>query len=341
MDRQRQILRLGTVVIVFAISLRLLGGGILSSFVDDPRFLSFFIYLQTGRAVRFSPDIPDSPELFVPEASAPQTSVPSPSQPTEETTPQWDVPIFSVGDLEYVKVKNHCGLEPDLRELLLSQLSWTLTGEEPSVLIVHTHATECYTPAKGEKYEQYGAFRTLDENYNMVSIGAEVAKILTAGGISVVHDTTYHDYPNYNDSYSNSRKAIKAYLKAYPSIQIVLDIHRDASGDLNNQMVTVGSVNGQRSAQLMLVVGTHISGGSKHPWQENLALALKTSVLLEQTDPGLTRYISLRSERFNMDLRPGSMLAEVGAAGNTHAEAILAAQALARAILALAQGANT
>lgn len=340
MDQQRQIIKLGTIVIVFAISLRLLGGGILSSFVDNPRFLSFLIYLQTGRAVRFSPDAPNPPELFIPETTAPQPSVPSPTGPTEEPIPQWEIPAFVPEDLDDIKIKDNCDLKPDLQTLLLSPLSWTLTGEEPTVLIVHTHATECYTPAKGENYEQYGAFRTLDENYNMVSIGTEVAKILTAGGISVIHDTTYHDYPNYNNSYSNSRKAIKAYLKAYPSIQIVLDIHRDASGDLNNQMVTVGSVGGQRSAQLMLVVGTHISGGSKHPWQENLALALKTSVLLEQTDPGLTRYISLRSERFNMDLSPGSMLAEVGAAGNTHAEAVLAAQALARAILTLSQGAN-
>lgn len=340
MDQQRQILRLGTVVIVLAISLRLLGGGILSSFVDNPRFLSFLIYLQTGRTVRFSPDAPNPPELFIPETTVPQTSAPILPEPTENTTPQWEIPTFVPGDLDYIKVKDHCDLRPDLQDLLLSQLRWTLTGEDPTVLIVHTHATECYTPAKGEDYAQYGAFRTLDENYNMVSIGAEVARILTAGGVSVIHDTTYHDYPSYNNSYSNSRKAIKTYLKEYPSIRIVLDIHRDASGDLNNQMVTVGSVGGQRSAQLMLVVGTHISGGSKHPWQENLALALKTSVLLEQTDPGLTRYVSLRSERFNMDLSPGSMLVEVGAAGNTHAEAILAAGALARTILALSQGAN-
>lgn len=340
MEQQRQVLKLGTIVIVFAISLRLIGGGILSPLVDNPQFLSFLIYLQTGRTVRFSPDAPALQAPTLPETTSPQPSDPSASESTEGTTPPWEVPVFSAADLADIKIKNYSGLHPDSEALLESQLSWTLTGDEPTVLIIHTHATECYTPAEGEDYEQYGAFRTLDANYNMVSIGAEVARILTEGGISVVHDTTYHDYPSYNSSYSNARKAIKAYLKKYPSIQVVLDIHRDASGDLNNQMVTVGSVGGQRSAQLMLVVGTHSSGGSNYPWQENLALALKTTVLLEQTDPGLTRYVSLRSERFNMDLSTGSMLVEVGAAGNTHAEAILAAGALARTILALSQGAN-
>lgn len=341
MEQQRQVLKLGTIVIVLAISLRLIGGGILSPLVDNPQFLSFLIYLQTGRTVRFSPDAPALPTPTPPVTTAPQLTAPTIADPTVPTQPQWEIPVFSASDLEDIKIKNHSGLQADLEELLLSQLSWTLTGEDPTVLIIHTHATECYTPAEGEDYAQYGAFRTLDENYNMVSIGAEVARILTEGGISVIHDTTYHDYPSYNSSYTNARKAIKAYLQEYPSIQMVLDIHRDASGDLNNQMVTVGSVGGQRSAQLMLVVGTHSSGSSNYPWQENLALALKTSVLLEQTDPGLTRYVSLRSERFNMDLSTGSMLVEVGAAGNTHAEAILAATALARSILALSQGANT
>ena len=88
----------------------------------------------------------------------------------------------------------------------------------------------------------------------------------------------------------------------------------------------------------MLVMGSD-AGGSYFPnWQENLALGLKLSVLLEQTNPGITRPINLRSQRFNLDLAPGSLLVEVGAAGNTHEEAILAANALAQAILELAHG---
>jgi stage II sporulation protein P len=88
----------------------------------------------------------------------------------------------------------------------------------------------------------------------------------------------------------------------------------------------------------MMVVGTDASGNHHPNWQKNLALGLKMTALLEQTDPGLTRPVNLRAQRFNMDLTPGSLLIEVGAAGNTHSEALLAAGALGRAILALAQG---
>ena len=105
-------------------------------------------------------------------------------------------------------------------------------------------------------------------------------------------------------------------------------------------MVTVGSVGGQRSAQIMVVVGTD-AGGNTHPnWKENLALGLKLTAILERSDPGVTRKVNLRSSRFNMDLTPGSLLIEVGAAGNTRAEALLAAQALARGIVALARGSS-
>jgi stage II sporulation protein P len=105
-------------------------------------------------------------------------------------------------------------------------------------------------------------------------------------------------------------------------------------------MVTSATVGGQHSAQLMMVVGTD-AGGNLHPnWQENLSLALKLTVLLEQENPGICRPINLRSERFNMDLTHGSLLVEVGAAGNTREEALIAANALAQAVLALSQGAN-
>lgn len=335
MEQQKQILRFGTIIIVFAISLRLLGGGILSPFVTDSRFLSFLVYLQTGRPVRIYDPAPSKPELNTPQTAPPTTE---PSVP-ETTVPTFEIPVFSPADLEEIRVKDNSKLNPDLEKLLLSGLNWDLTGNEPTVLILHTHATECYTPQPGEDFEQYNAFRTLDENYNMVSIGKEVADILETAGIRVIHDTSYHDYPSYNRAYANARKFIQAYLKKYPSIQFIIDIHRDASADLSNQMTTTGTVGGQKSAQLMMVVGTN-QASTAYPWQKNLALALKMSVLLEQTDPGLTRYVSLRSERFNMDLCPGSILAEVGAAGNSHAEAILAAQALARSIIALAKGAN-
>ena len=131
----------------------------------------------------------------------------------------------------------------------------------------------------------------------------------------------------------------KEILEENPEICMVLEIHRDASDGANgSQLVTAGTVGGQRSSQLMMVVGTDTTGNYHPNWQKNLSLALKLSAVLEQSDPGITRPISLREHRFNMDLTPGSLIVEIGAAGNTHSEAMLAAGALARGVLLLANG---
>jgi stage II sporulation protein P len=173
----------------------------------------------------------------------------------------------------------------------------------------------------------------------MVSIGEEVARILREGGVEVIHDKSYHDYPSYNGSYNNARKTIADYLEEYPSIRMVLDIHRDAAAMSNGgQLNTSATVGGQPSAQIMVVIGTDATGNHHPNWRQNLSLALKLSAQLERENPGITRPIHLRPERFNMDMTAGSLLVEVGAAGDTHEEAMIAANALARAVLALARG---
>ena len=174
----------------------------------------------------------------------------------------------------------------------------------------------------------------------MIRMGQELTRLLEAGGIRVIHDTAHHDYPDYNSAYSNARKSIAEYLREYPSIRMVLDLHRDASDTTDGQLVTSATVGGQRSAQLLMMVGTD-AGGNYHPnWQENLALGLKLSAVLERTNPGICRPVTLRTERFNTDMTPGSLLVEVGAAGNTQQEALLAIHALAQGILEIAHGAD-
>jgi len=334
MDHQRFILRTSAAVIAFAIILRLIGGGFFApvgQLLENPGLWSLLLYRQTGRAVRLPPEM-DAPP---PQATLPED--PTPPAQDEEVL----LPVFSPEDMQNVQVMYSCSYRPDLEMLLQQKLQWDLTGQGPKVLIVHTHATESYTQSPGQSYQEEVAYRTLDERYNMVSIGDEVARVLEAGGIGVVHDRTYHDYPSYNDSYGNARESIAQKLAQYPSIELVLDIHRDAAdGADGTQLKTHGAVGGQPSSQLMVVVGTDASGNHHPNWQTNLALGLKLSAALERADPGLTRPISLRSERFNMDMTPGSLLIEVGAAGDTHDQAMLAANALARGILALAKGAN-
>lgn len=347
MDHQGRSLRVGAALILCALLLRLTGTGFfrpVAEFLAKPDMAAFLIYLETGRKVRFSPSS-DPVESFSYESRVPDFArtvqvSPPPAAPTELPEPVTMVPVFAASDGEEVAFKNSSGLRYDAATLITQPLQWDLTAEEPAVLILHTHATESYTQ-EGEEYEETSAFRTLDEDYNMVSVGEHLRSLLEEGGIGAEHDRTLHDYPSYNGSYSNARKALNRHLKENPELLLVLDLHRDASGDNKNQMRTLAEVDGAEAAQIMFVVGTGSSGVQNPHWKENLSLALKLQVQMERIAPGICRNVNLRPQRFNQDLRAGTLLVEVGAAGNTHAEALRAVEVLAQAILDLAQGAET
>ncbi len=331
MDHNSRCLRFGAALIACALVLRLSSTGVfqtVADFLTKPNISSLLLYLETGRIVRFSPS-PDAKEVFALESAVPDFAL-------QHIT----LPSFSAAEAETIEMRYNCALRPDLGELLTQPLNWDLTGTAPTVLILHTHATESYTKASGQHYEESAAFRTLDEDYNMLSIGDHLAQLLAAGGVSVLHDRQLHDYPSYNGSYNHARKSIKQYLEEYPSICLVLDLHRDASGDNSNQMKTHATVDGRDSAQLMLVMGTDAAGLNNPNWEKNLALGLKLQVQMNRLSPGIMRYVNLRAQRFNQDLLPGMLLVEVGAAGNSHAEALTAVEVLAQGILSLAKGSS-
>ena len=317
--------RVGLCAILCALVLRLWDEGYgdkLLNLLTSPGAAAFYIYLETGRDVRFSPSLPAfSPDFM--------ESPPAATLPVTEPT----LPSFSDADgleLYYASTK-----EPDIPALLAQPLQWNLRGEEPTVLIIHTHTTESYTRVD-EPYTESAAWRTTDEGYNMVSIGEVVREILEENGIPVIHDRELHDYPSYNGSYTRTRAAIIDYVNQNGSIQLILDLHRDAAGEGSHQMRTLAAVDGEPSAQLMLVMGTNYD-----TYEDNLSLALKVHAQLEAQCPGITRPLQLRAARFNQDLCPGTLLVEVGAAGNTHPEARRAAEELAKAIVALAEGTET
>ena len=330
MDLEKQSLRIGAAVILCALVLRLAAGGFFSPVIrlfSQPNIASLLIYLETGRIVRFS-DSSGAATVFVPATA---------TEP-EETEPPAR-PMFTAEEGQAVDIRGET-LTEDAGDLIQRPLNWDLTGEEPTVLIYHTHATESYTPQPGENYQESSPYRTLSDQYNMVSIGDRVAQLLEAGGVKVIHDRQLHDYPDYNTSYNSSRSSVQSYLNQYPSIQLVLDIHRDASGDNNNQMTTSATVDGEPSAQIMLVSAIGTDARPVPRWRENLAMGLKLQTQLERTAPGITRYVNLRGSRFNQDLSTGAILVEIGAAGDTHEKAMRAAEVLAEAILALKYGAN-
>lgn len=309
--------RVGAAAILFALVLRLWSGGVPEILM--PTKTEYEPTEKTGRTVRFS----SSMQVFSPKfVETPPLSDPEPAQLLP--------PRFT--DAERIELYYAAAVSPDIPALLEKKLEWQLYGEAPKVLILHTHGTESYTK-QGESYTETSAWRTTDEDYNMLSIGSYVGALLEEAGIPTVQDRELHDYPSYNGSYVDARKSIRELLEAYPSIELILDLHRDASGGTGGQLRTQATVRGQLSAQLMVVVGTN----QKH-YEENLALGLKLHSQLEVQSPGIMRPLQLRNSRFNQDLCPGALIIEVGAAGNTHAEAITAAGELARAVIALAEG---
>ena len=205
--------------------------------------------------------------------------------------------------------------------------------EGPKVLIVHTHGSEAYTMPPGQEYEPSGDCRTTDCDFNVVRVGDELASALEEAGIGVIHDPTLHDYPEYSGAYGRSLDTVEKIMAEYPTISLVLDVHRDAISDVDGSPYkVVSNVAGVSAAQMSFIIGTD-GGGLQHDgWRENLKLAAAVQQNLLDRFPTLMRPISVRNSRYNQHVSPGALLVEMGAAGNSLDEALLSARLLGQAI---------
>lgn len=237
-----------------------------------------------------------------------------------------------------VFVKNMTELEIDIKSFLEAPLSFKIQkSEAPEVLIMHTHTTETYMTEDTDCYTDAFSPRTRDSTKNMVSVGNIVADKLNAAGIKTLHDTTEHDYPKYTGSYTRAAKTINGYLKKYPSIKIVLDLHRDAvaSGE-SDKVKLVTEIGGKKAAQVMLVMGSQSGSVTNFPdWKENFKLAVRLQKVLETKYPTLARPLSLNSKNYNESLTKGSLLIEFGTDANTVEEAHYSAQMVGDALAQL------
>ena len=230
-----------------------------------------------------------------------------------------------------VYIENRPQLDLDVAALAEAPLELEIPEEGPQVLIMHTHGSEAYTPDGEDVYEPTGECRTADKTKSVVRVGEEIAKVLTEMGLSVVHDTALYDYPEYNGAYDRSLAAVESYLEQYPTIRVVLDVHRDALvGEDGTIYKPITTVNGEQAAQVMLVMGSNALYDHPH-WQENLSLAVKLQKEMNTLWPTLARPIGLRENRYNQQTTTGSLLVEIGAHGNTLQEALAAARMFARA----------
>ncbi len=236
------------------------------------------------------------------------------------------------GKNKSVYINNETSFEIDINEFLEEKISIT-KKDGPLVLIVHTHTTESYTPSGKQTYSPNESTRTQDKNYNVVRVGEVIKEELIKGGINTIHDTSINDYPSYNGSYKKTLGIIEDYLKKYPSIQVVLDVHRDGMTKQDGtKMKVCAEVDGEKTAQVMVLCGSS-EGGLKHEnWRENLKLGLRIQQELANKYPALARPLQLVKERYNQHATKGSLILEVGTDGNTLEEALLCAKYTARAI---------
>ena len=282
-------------------------------------------------AAEATPDLPaGQPAPDLDDLTPPPAASAAPSDIVARTLTPTSPEGYTVAGGLYLY--NRTGLDVDLAAAAAAPVALTLPEEGPQILILHTHGSEAYTPDGEDVYVPSDEnTRTLDENYNVVRVGEEMAAVFREMGLEVLHDKTLYDYPKYAGAYDRSAKAVEQYLAEYPTIRVVLDVHRDALiGADGTVYKAVTTVDGADTAQVMLVLGS--SEGGEHPnWTENLTLACKIQNGLNTLYPTLARPMALRSSRYNQQLSPGSLLVEVGTHGNTLQEALSAARLFARA----------
>ncbi|WP_051533877.1 stage II sporulation protein P [Desulfitibacter alkalitolerans] len=212
-------------------------------------------------------------------------------------------------------------LERRSREAILnnSQAGELAFGDKPLVLIYNTHNSETYEPTDGVK-------KIEGENAGVEKVAAFLEEILLERhGIKSVRSTKIHDYPSWERSYVNSEQTVKSMLKDNPSVQIVLDIHRDAG--LPEKGVIATST-GHNMAKILLIVGS--DSRLPHPnWQKNWQFAKMVGYKMDKIYPGLLKAVRVQSGRYNQHLHERSLLVEVGCTQNTLEEALLSAEALA------------
>ena len=233
---------------------------------------------------------------------------------------------------------NRSGTAVDIAAALARELTLSLTEtKEPQVLILHTHGSEGYMTYDAGYYNAGDRNRTEDHTKNVCAVGEAVRLTLEAYGITAIHDTTVHDRPVYSGAYTRSAAAAQAWLEQYPSIQVVLDLHRDAVMQGSTDIVKpTAEVEGKKAAQMMLITGVVSTDALPHPrWQENLTFATRLQQTLDALSPDLMRPLNTVASRYNQHLSPGWVLVEMGAEGNTMEEAVYSARILGETLAEL------
>ena len=202
---------------------------------------------------------------------------------------------------------------------------------DPQVLIMHTHTTESYEVTEKDYFDSEYTSRSYDPSNGVVAVGNAIAEELTSAGISVIHDGTIHD-EQYTGAYSRSLETVEQILKKYPSIKIVLDIHRDAIEDSGSRVSAVTEINGEKAAQVMIISAADDGTYGIPDYLENFHFACALQQSLEEKYPTLTRPVLFQYCQYNQHATTGSLLLEIGSHGNTVEQAVYTGRLVGKTI---------
>ncbi|MCH5205039.1 MAG: stage II sporulation protein P [Oscillospiraceae bacterium] len=203
---------------------------------------------------------------------------------------------------------------------------------EPQVLIYHTHTTESFLP-EADWYDDRYPTRSHSSERNITAVGDAICEALAERGISSVHDCTVHDYPSFPGAYANSAETIKRNLEQYPSIKIVIDVHRDGIVNSDGSLpAPIAEINGKNAAQFMIISGCDDGTMDMPNYIENFKLACLLQDCAENAYPELARAVLFDYRCYNQHLSTGGLLIEVGSHGNSLDEVIYTGELLGNVI---------
>ena len=196
---------------------------------------------------------------------------------------------------------------------------------KPQILVYHTHAvSEGFADGKTGK------------NHKIAEVGEELCKVLRKKGYSVLHDTSDYDMVNgrldRSKAYAKALTNLKRILEANPSIQVIIDLHRDGIGS-NDKALT--NINGRKTARIMFFNGLRRNSKKEIKYLKNdnlfgnLSFSLKLKLKAMELYPGFAKPVYLKGYRYNLHLKKRSMLVELGNQNNTFEEALNATKPLA------------
>ncbi|NLW55566.1 MAG: stage II sporulation protein P [Firmicutes bacterium] len=196
--------------------------------------------------------------------------------------------------------------------------------EKVRVIIYHTHTSESYVPMSGETHLHNG-------RGDIVEVGKALATLLhEVYGIKTIHCDTIHDYYPFREAYKRSEETVRQLLKENPQVEVVLDLHRDATPGLDHRV----NINGKTAAKLILVVGSERLGLEHPHWEKNHQFARSLLEVMDRLYPNLAHGIILAEARYNQHLHPQSIIVEIGDDKSTREEVFYSVQLFAEVLAA-------